>query len=170
VNDDLIVATKVGKNYDPNQPKWQYKGNELVVNDIKVIYSTDLFSSVQVIGEEVKDVVVATNKLVLLRYIKGEFDLSYGVYNEYGFYLERIEMNVEIPNNQITLLVLVSENLNYNLFYIGYTNNKLEIGDIFISNTHDNVWNLTLSGVPLTREKTDFSIDFHKVNLNLISV
>jgi hypothetical protein len=164
VKENMIVATVAGKNYDPSQQKWYYDDNKLYVNDIRVVYSTDLFKSSQWFDDDVHDILVATNKLVLLTTANDEFQLSYGIYNKDTFYQERIKTNVEVPFNRLTIVLLLSESANYNVYYIGYTNNKFEVGDVFISNTHDSIWNQTLSNVPLTRDKFEYTIDFHKVS------
>jgi hypothetical protein len=159
---NMIVATTVGKSFNPRSQKWSFS-SKLNVNDVHVVYSTNFFSSYESLGQDIYDVLVANDRLVLLKLYQDEFVLSYGIYNGYGFYHDKIDTNVELNLNQMTSVVLLSENLNYNVYYIGYTNNKLELGDIFISNNHDNVWNLTIKDVPLTRDTHDFVVDFHQV-------
>jgi hypothetical protein len=166
----MIVATVVGKNFNSNKKKWEFTNNQLFLNDIQVVYSVDLFYSSNKLGSDIYDVIVSNDKLVLLTYNGEQLDLSYGIYNGNGFYLQKIELtDSDIKLNKLTSIVLLSESVNYNIYYIGYTDSILEFGDLLLANNHDSQWRLVMNGVPAIRYNNDFTVDFHKVKcFNLV--
>jgi hypothetical protein len=166
----MVVATVSGAGYQNQGYKWQFNTDKLKVNDINVVYSLNLDSYFKYISENVVDAFVVNDKLLVLQKNGNEFQLSYGFYMAYDFYLEKIDSNVEINTSKITSIVSLSNNPIYGIYFVSYSNDIMELGDIFITNQHDSVWNLTLSNVILTRKNNDFYIDVHKVvyYLNLV--